>query len=116
MPFNNLDVRVVPDGKYVLLQPLRYNKRKGVSYTIPKGFKTDFASIPQGFRWLITGHDQTRKPAVLHDYLYRKGIGTKKNADTLFKDAMKEEGTPWYKRHAAYLAVHLFGRGNFKEK
>jgi hypothetical protein len=116
MPFSDLDVRVIPNGHYIILQPFRWTHKGMNAITVPKGFKTDFASIPQGFRWLITGHDSTRKPAVVHDYLYRRGIGTKADADLVFRAGLKETGTPWWKVQACYYAVKFFGSGNFKEK
>ena len=48
---------------------------------VPVGFKTDFASVPRAMRWLITGQDDTRKPAVVHDYLYRRRVGARDWAD-----------------------------------
>lgn len=115
MPFSELKLQAVKGGKWILLEPMRWHENKNKSYTVPKGFKTDLASIPRGFRWLVEGVDYTRRPAVLHDYLYRKGIGTKAEADRLFKKGLKEEGAPWWKVQACYYAVKFFGSGNFKD-
>lgn len=110
MPFPEpLDVRIMPDGKYQLLHRFIYVAPNGGEIIVPQWFDTDFASIPRGFRWLFTGHDATRKPAVIHDYLYNKGIGTRLDADRLFRLCMKESGVPGWKRHLAYAAVRLSG-------
>lgn len=77
--------------------------------TVPIGFITDFASIPRLFRAFITGNDNTKMPAVLHDYLYRKNIGSRKDADLLFLVAMRENGVPWWKRRMAYAGVRTGG-------
>lgn len=108
MPFlSPLVVEVIPDGLYKLTEPFAYRWRAGV-ITIPKGFVTDFASIPRVARTLITGHDNTRKAAVIHDYLYQHGVGRRAQADLIFREAMQEAGVPRWKRQLAYLAVRIF--------
>ncbi len=112
MSFSDLDVRVMAGGDYMVLKTFVYKGRNTIE--VPRFFRTDFASIPRGFRWLITGHDMTRKPAVVHDYLYRNGIGCREEADRIFKRAMKEEGVPKWKRKLAYRAVRMFGWGSWR--
>lgn len=114
MPFlDELDVRVLPGSKYLVLSPFRYQCGDGV-IRVDKGFKTDFATIPRPFRPFITGHDNTRKPAVIHDYLYRHGYGTRKGADQIFLQAMKEAGVKWFKREAIYRAVRIGAGGGWR--
>lgn len=111
MPFlNELVVRIVPNGQYQLVHKFVYQHKNGGLVVVPSGFETDFASIPQGFRWLVTGHDNTRKPAVVHDFLCRAAQNSKerKQADKIFKEAMKEAGVPWWKRQLCYSAVRVF--------
>lgn len=109
MPYlDELDVRVLPGKKYVLLGHFRYQCGEGV-ITVPKGFKTDFASIPRMARPIFTGHDRTRKAAVIHDYLYRQKVGDRKTADRIFLRAMNESGVPAWKRYAMYYAVRAGG-------
>lgn len=103
--FTELDIRVIPGGKYQLLAPLTW---RGL-ITVPLGFVTDFASVPRGFRWLITGHDETRKPAVLHDYLYSMAAGNRLDADRSFRLALRDTNTPAWKRELAYRAVRIGG-------
>ena len=38
---NELDVRVIPGGKYLLLSPFVYAHENGGQIRVPKGFKTD---------------------------------------------------------------------------
>jgi hypothetical protein len=95
-------------GDYMVLKAFSF-EGPDCTVVVPRFFRTDFASIPRGLRWLVTGHGDTRKPAVIHDYLYRHGIGTKKAADNIFNTAMKEEGVPAWKRRLIYRAVSWFG-------
>ena len=117
MPYlTDLDVRILPEGRYVLLKDFIWVHPCGGSLRVPRGFITDFASVPRGLRWLVNGHEHTRKPAVLHDFLYRKGIGTKKDADLVFRAAMRDTDTPAWKRILCYLAVALGGRSSWRGK
>lgn len=116
MPFSELELRTVRGGLYQLLRPLVWHHPVSGKYLrIPAGFLTDLASIPRGFRWLITGHDGTRKPAVVHDWLYRNTIGTRKGADLIFRAGMRETGVPAWKRELAYRAVRLGGWATWKK-
>jgi len=81
---------------------------------IPSGFVTDFASIPR-FAWSIIGHPAGKygKAAVVHDYLYRNKIGSRKQADDVFLEAMDVLGVSKVKRYTMYYSVRAFGRGSW---
>lgn len=113
MPFLNDLIVAVVGKRYILVSPFKYQTKAGKVITVPKGFKTDFASIPRIFRTLIHGHDRTRKPAVIHDYLYDRAIGTRKEADKIFLEALEESGVSSVKRRAMYWAVRIGGRGSW---
>lgn len=82
---------------------------------VPIGFVTDFASIPKYFQWLYPQIGRYGKPAVLHDYLYSNGIGTKERADYIFYEAMGVLKVPNCTRNIMYFVVRKFGVGNFKK-
>lgn len=110
MFLTELDTRVSSGGSFVLLAELHYRiPDTSDVILVPIGFRTDFASIPRGLRWLITGQDDTRKPSVIHDYLYNKKIGERAWADKIFLMAMKDEGVSLWKRYTCYAAVRSFG-------
>ena len=75
---------------------------------VPRGFKTDFASIPKIF-WSIIGGPTGKytNAAVVHDYLYVKGTYTRKRTDQIFLEAMKGLKVSWWKRKAMYFAVRV---------
>lgn len=77
--------------------------------TVPKGFITDFASVPRAFWWLFPPDGQYTQAAVLHDYLYFKAFSSRKWADEIFYEAMGVLEVPWWKRKLMYRAVRLFG-------
>lgn len=77
---------------------------------VPKGFETDFASVPKGFRWLIDNDGPgIRHAAILHDFLYRERKFARSDADLLFWAAMRTANMPAWKAGLAYWAVRLFG-------
>lgn len=79
-------------------------------YTVPEGFVTDGASIPQ-FAWGIVGHPLGlyAAAAVLHDWLYRTAPVCRLRADELLLEAMAVLGVGWIRRRTIYRAVRWFG-------
>lgn len=110
MPFlTDLEVKILSGGKRILLRPLVYRDASEFSQvTVPAGFLTDFASIPDLALSIVNGDDLER-PAVLHDYLYSNHIGTRSQADGLLLRAMREVDVGILKRWAVYLAVRVAG-------
>lgn len=110
MPFlNDLYVEII-EGGYRVTRALVYrDPSTGGEIRVPRGFETDFASIPDMFRWLVDGHGDSRRPAVIHDYLYKNGIGKRKQADGLFYQGLLEEGMPKWKAYLCYMAVRVGG-------
>ena len=116
----NLDTRVYEPGEFVLLQPFGYRTRIGglSTYTdvpkhhaiiVPRGFITDFASIPRIFRWAINPNGASRWAAVIHDFGYCSQIMTRAQYDAIFLEALEVSGVGWAQRHAMYAAVRAGG-------
>jgi hypothetical protein len=76
---------------------------------IPKGFRSDLASIPRCLWWLIAPFELSIQAPLLHDYLYKRGRLRRRVVDRVFLGLMESEGVPRWRRNAAYLAVRLFG-------
>lgn len=77
--------------------------------SIPIGFETDFASIPR-FLWpIISPIDDHGKAAVVHDYLYFKGIYTRKRSDLIYKEALEVLNVNQGKIYIMYYLVRVFG-------
>ena len=76
---------------------------------VPKGFTTDFATVPR-FLWILFPPDgQYTQAAVLHDNLYSRKIYSRLKSDRIFREAMKVLGVGWWKKGTMYNAVRLFG-------
>lgn len=105
-------VKVIDTRKYELVQPFSYTSHN-INVYIPAGFITDFASVPRLFWALMPPNGRYTKAAIIHDYMYHNGMATKKDADLVFKSAMKQLGVPKWKAEIMYFAVRIFGRGNY---
>lgn len=110
------DLRMLEDYKWQLLAEFEYHIGEYPSDTvirIPSGTVTDLASVPRALWSIFPPHGRYAKAAIVHDYLYANAIGTKAGADRVFYEAMAVLGVPIWRRKLMYLAVRLFGRGNF---
>ena len=118
---SELLVTPMPDGKYWRLEKefeYRIGSLDSNQFVIvPKGFITDFASIPK-FLWFLPCWAKFNKAPILHDYLYRtrRIMGdkiTRKRADDIFLEAMLVEWRYRRSRHSVawieYLAVRILG-------
>lgn len=110
---------VRPSGNnraFVLLEPMTYMVgATGIGITVPAGFVTDYASIPERLWSLYSPHDQYSRAAIVHDYLYWSQLCTRPQADNLFMIAMKESGVPENTRQNVYAGVHLFGKASWTD-
>jgi hypothetical protein len=114
-------LQLEPDGaRFRILRPFGYrDPAYGEPFIVPKDvatFRTDLASIPWFFAWLVPGLG-THLPAVLlHDGLVvgpkeaRTYVGPdvdREEADRILRDAMASLGTPVVRRWLMWTAVIL---------
>ena len=83
---------------------------------MPVGTITDLATVPRVLWTIFPPHGRYAKAAIMHDYFYEHGIGSKAWADQVFLEALEVLGTPPWRRGAMYWAVRIFGRGNYQSK
>jgi len=99
----------------VLLEDLIYQAGDGEIYVTPLGFETDFATIPRPLWVVASPYERDHQlSAVLHDWMYHLQGGTpyfanREKCDALFKEAMKSQGAPAWKRNTIWAAVRSFG-------
>jgi len=109
-------VRVFPDGSNWMIQShVIHEIVKASPYLVivPRGFVTDFASIPQPLQ-LLRGRLSTTgrygNAAVVHDYLYWRQDCSRAQADNILAIAMKDAGVSLLERKIIYEAVRQFGQ------
>jgi len=119
--FTELDVVCINDGCWKLDSPLIYESDvEGVGkIEVPKGFETDFASVPRVPVFFTLFGDRAHREAVLHDYGYRCDsipVMERSTVDDLFLEAMKERGKGFFVRYAMYWGVRLGGWTAYHKK
>lgn len=92
-----------------LAAPLVFRDHAGRRFVVPKGFRTDLASIPQVLQAVIGKWERHAPAAVLHDWLYVVQILPRSAADRTFAVALYAAGVPLWKRLAMWAAVRVFG-------
>jgi hypothetical protein len=93
----------------------RFNLLAGFSYTDPKGRKhtvepklvgkSDLSSVPWFLWWFIASYGRHTAAALLHDQLI--DAIDRRYADWVFRSALKESGTPFFRRWLMWTAVSL---------
>jgi len=92
----------------------------GVTVDVPIGFMTDFASIPRPLWVLLPKWGKYGNAAVIHDYCYWEQIRSRKESDSIFREAMEVLKVAKWKIFCMYWAVRLCGgfawSGNSKKR
>jgi hypothetical protein len=117
-----VQLQVEQDGTgFRLLRPFGYHdpRHPGIPFVVPadaETFRTDLASIPRCFAWLVPGLG-THLPAILlHDGLVTGADGRqthigpavdREEADLILREAMASLGTPRLRRWLMWTAVAL---------
>lgn len=89
---------------------IKYN---GVNYRIPKGFRTDGASVPR-FLWRVCGTPlgvPRLYAAIVHDWLYSGGCPgmTRAEADQIYRDLQIDMGVSRFKAYVEWAALRCCG-------
>lgn len=81
------------------------------TFVVPRGFHTDFATIPQLLMWLIPRDGAHTLAAVLHDWAVTEGIRTgritPRDADGLLRRALRELGVRPVRRWLMWVGVRV---------
>lgn len=106
---------------YSPLLTLKVGKRKWVLTKdwhtpygiVPEGTTTNGANVPRFLWWFLDPATEAFEASVLHDYFYQQALHTKQFADDAFYQTLLAYKVPAHKAKPAYLAVKMFGRGNY---
>ena len=100
---------------YILTKDVVFYTSFGIQ-VVPRGYVTDFASIPRIVAWRIHPMDRHAWAALLHDWRYAVGEPGKKDiADRMFEQRMQIDGVSKARRTVMYEAVKYFGGGGYKK-
>jgi len=103
----SVDVREIGETTWKLLGGFEYRAQRD-HYFVPEGERTDFASVPRVFIWFIPRYGRYTKAAILHDHLCRlsrEGMFSRRDADGIFRQAMRVSGVSFLRRWIMWAAV-----------
>ena len=106
---------------YTLDQRLVYITNLGDKIIVPKGFKTNLASVPSFCKAYLDDNDwKVRSPSVVHDFLYSaesKDLGfTRKQADGILLEAMTGLTMRKTKGLLIYFVLRICGASNYEKR
>lgn len=103
-------LRALPEGHpWKLIESFTYDYY-GTIITVPRGFTTDFASVPRIFWNILPPFGKYGNAAIIHDYCYDRQLFPRKQCDLIFYKAMLEKGVPKWKAVTMYKMVRMFGK------
>lgn len=105
------------DGEYwVLGNDLVFPIRDtGQRIVVPRGFVTDFASVPRIFWTFFPKHGEYTRAAIVHDFLYWEQRCNREQADELFDIVMEDSDVDSTSRFTIYAAVRVWGSSAWEE-
>ena len=112
----NACIKPFIDYSYLTCKKIVF-KINNEEFYIPANFKTDLASIPK-FAWPVMSpaHSSLIKPAIVHDWFYRKTCDfTRYETDLIFYHMLINEGVPYLKASFMYFSVRTFGWNFYNE-
>jgi hypothetical protein len=92
------------------------HKGSGNYIYVPKGYLTDFLSVPKLFEVFINTSGKYAAAGALHDKLYSVLNANRKFADDQLYDALISLGASKFLAWSVWIVVRLFGGRAFKEK
>jgi len=113
--FSELTITALPNpNMWVLAEDFYYRgvDHQGVPITVcvEAGTTTDLGSIPMGLRNLANRNGRSRKPAVIHDFLYSEKWRTRKDCDLMFYHLLLENGMGKFRAYwMFYMGVRAGG-------
>lgn len=121
----HLDTRQIDNDRAQLLHPLMFysEKYRGL-FVVPRGFVTDFNSIPRLFGHMLPKRGKHDPAGVLHDAAYQGQCRTeggvrqrlvKSVADAVFDEALEASGVSRFVRWAMVRAVKARGGGAYRD-
>lgn len=116
MELTKLLVKDLMNGKFELFSDYMYRTREYL-IKVPKGFVTDYASIPKLLRGIVLPYEKHSGASVVHDWLYSSNCNlglSREKSDKIFLEILKEEKVSFLLRILMYFAVRKFGKSRFR--
>ncbi len=101
---------------FAIVEPLRVDHPMTGTFTVNAGgccFVSDLASVPWPFAWLVGRTGPHLRAAIVHDWMIQNcsnpdaPVGTRIEADRIFRDLMTADGVRPVRRYLIMLAVSM---------
>lgn len=110
-----LDGRWLDDERFMLLADLIYDSDLlARTVFVPRGFVTDFASVPRVPIVYTMFGNRAHHESVIHDFLYQTNQVPRGTADKVFLEAMAARGKSKFIQRAMYWGVVMGGGSSYK--
>jgi len=121
MPFADPRVSVTQtDGYNWRLDRQVWFSDHGAVFIVPKGYVTDFATVPQFIWWLIPTYGNYTAATVLHDWLITYALPNRRvssrRVDRVFREAMQSLGVSAPRRWLMWAGVRWGALGNKRRR
>ena len=93
--------------QYELTSSLEYDYKGYIIIRVPKGFKTDFATIPSWVPFLRPKNGKWAKASVVHDFLCKREGLPKRMADKVFYYAMLDDEASVFTAFVLWVCVRI---------
>ena len=126
-PAIRLPLTTLGETDAVLMEDWHIDRVEDFAFVVPKGARTDGASIPR-FLWRVCGHPLQAPrvyAAMLHDWLYtgeessldgaQPSDVTRKDADECYYAILRHFGVPAWRAKVEYWALRMFGGSHYVE-
>lgn len=105
-------------GTWKLMEELGYHSDLLGIITVPKGFVTDFASVPRIPLLFDIAGARGNLAGTVHDFLYDSSCElpvTRKQADGVLREALIVQGVSKWIAFGMYLAVRVFASSHYRK-
>lgn len=89
--------------------------KSALTVHVPRGFVTDFASVPSSFWSWMPPVGRYGLPAIVHDWLYWDQKLSRGEADDIFDATLGEVGVSTFRKFILYRSVRWFGGKYWRE-
>lgn len=105
------------ERRVILLEPLTWRDPDGREVTVPEGYNSDGASLPQAVWWLMGGRLALEyiRAAMVHDFScvfkadYPALVLSEEEASIRFYRGLRADGMGFPRARLCYRGVHHFG-------
>ena len=112
-PARDIELRVTGATEFTLVHGFIFEDPDQNDYRVEvhDGLSTDLASVPFFLQWLVRSYGKHTRGALVHDtyWDFLKTSTDLRSINRLFRDAMRESGTPLVRRWFVWGAVTMAG-------